>query len=523
MRNCNRFSIDKYLKEMSIEEEEDKPIILFDQPQFSSTERNSSSLLSRFLNPENQRMSKWILEMHRIWRLYDRVRGIAVSKDRFEFIFNHEDDLLEVLKTGVWTQDDWCVVMEKWIEDPPPDYLRLTHDKLRCPFISPLDSNVLFEEISAPADIPSKDKKEESLPQHCTTLPPGLPKLMADAIKVYTPHPSVSALVTISSDVSSENKVSVKGLAIGSSVDPTEEVLKWKIAEWPLRVDSSFQPFRNLLATCDMSEVGSSGNGFTWGGTRNKQWIQCKLDRCFDNRLWFSMFPTAHQWFLEKLGSDHKPVLVEFTQDKDFFRGQFRNLLLKGLKRVIGNGKDMVEETVNHILFLCPYARQVWALSNILVPPEGFGCIDLENFKYVFSMRHNENISNETRAIFPWIVWFLWKNRNKLLFNGSLYPPDCFVCIAYEDSIAWLSAQVPNHNVSLSTSYHTFHWSPPLWAEVKCNIGFSWSKNLALSSASWVVRDPMENVLLHSRRSYSQVASVFKAKIKSREWALESM
>jgi len=182
-----------------------------------------------------------------------------------------------------------------------------------------------------------------------------------------------------------------------------------------------------------------------------------------------------------------------------------------------------VEETVNHILFLCPYARQVWALSNILVPPEGFGCIDLENFKYVFSMRHNENISNETRAIFPWIVWFLWKNRNKLLFNGSLYPPDCFVCIAYEDSIAWLSAQVPNHNVSLSTSYHTFHWSPPLWAEVKCNIGFSWSKNLALSSASWVVRDPMENVLLHSRRSYSQVASVFKAKIKSREWALESM
>jgi len=92
----------------------------------------------------------------------------------------------------------------------------------------------------------------------------------------------------------------------------------------PLRVDSFFQPFRNLLATCDMSEVGSSGNGFTWDGTRNKQWIQCKLDRCFDNRSWFSMFPTAHQWFLEKLGSDHKPVLVEFTQDKDFFRGQFR-------------------------------------------------------------------------------------------------------------------------------------------------------------------------------------------------------
>ena len=92
----------------------------------------------------------------------------------------------------------------------------------------------------------------------------------------------------------------------------------------PLRVEGSFLPFRNLLATCDMYEVGSSGNGFTWGGTRNNQWIQCKLDRCFGNPAWFSMFPTAHQWFLEKLGSDDQPVLVEFTQDKSFFKEQFR-------------------------------------------------------------------------------------------------------------------------------------------------------------------------------------------------------
>ena len=36
------------------------------------------------------------------------------------------------------------------------------------------------------------------------------------------------------------------------------------------------------------------------------------------------MFPTAHQWFLEKLGSDHKPVLVEFSHEKSFFRERFR-------------------------------------------------------------------------------------------------------------------------------------------------------------------------------------------------------
>ncbi|XP_019092964.1 PREDICTED: uncharacterized protein LOC109129340 [Camelina sativa] len=115
--------LDQYLQEMSIEEEIDKPLVLSNQPKFSASERNQRSILGRFLNPENQRMANWILEMPRIWRLYDRVRGIALSRDRFQFIFKHEEDINEILKTGVWTQDDWGVVMERWVEDPPSDYL----------------------------------------------------------------------------------------------------------------------------------------------------------------------------------------------------------------------------------------------------------------------------------------------------------------------------------------------------------------------------------------------------------------
>ena len=86
---------------------------------------------------------------------------------------------------------------------------------------------------------------------------------------------------------------------------------------------SSFQPFKDMLCNCDMHELGSSGNGFTWGGTRNAQWIQCKLDRCFGNSEWFTMFPNSHQWFLERLGSNHRPVLVKFVNDQELFRGQF--------------------------------------------------------------------------------------------------------------------------------------------------------------------------------------------------------
>ena len=115
--------LDQVLQSLTIIEEDDAPLVIPDQPLFSATERNKMSVLGRFLNPDYQRMNKWILDMPRIWRLYDRVQEVALSKDRFQFIFKYEEDLNEVLKTGVWTQDDWGVVMEKWVEDPPPDYL----------------------------------------------------------------------------------------------------------------------------------------------------------------------------------------------------------------------------------------------------------------------------------------------------------------------------------------------------------------------------------------------------------------
>ncbi|KAL1188114.1 hypothetical protein V5N11_009083 [Cardamine amara subsp. amara] len=67
------------------------------------------------------------------------------------------------------------------------------------------------------------------------------------------------------------------------------------------------------------------------------------------------------------------------------------------------------------------------------------------------------------------------------------------------------------------------NWQPPLFGELKCNIGISWSKGKSLAGVSWVVRDYLSNVLFHRRRSYSQVYSCFDAKLKSWEWGLESM
>ena len=124
MSSCGNMAVhlDKELKHLSIEEE-DEPFVLPDRPEFYATERNSLSIIGRLLNPQCQRMADLILEMPRKWKLYNRVRGIALSKERFQFIFKFEHDLLDVL-SKVHTFDNWSIVLERWIEKPPEDYLQ---------------------------------------------------------------------------------------------------------------------------------------------------------------------------------------------------------------------------------------------------------------------------------------------------------------------------------------------------------------------------------------------------------------
>lgn len=88
----------------------------------------------------------------------------------------------------------------------------------------------------------------------------------------------------------------------------------------PNRNDDVYGPFNDMLRTCRMGELPSSGNSFTWGGRRNDLWIQCKLDKCFGNRQWFFFFLVFNQKIVDKRGSDHRHVLIRLISSKDSYR-----------------------------------------------------------------------------------------------------------------------------------------------------------------------------------------------------------
>lgn len=69
-------------------------------------------------------MSNLILDLQSKWQKCNRVRGLALTKEKFQFVFIHEHDLQEILDKGMQTYDDWGLAIERWIEKPPPGYFQ---------------------------------------------------------------------------------------------------------------------------------------------------------------------------------------------------------------------------------------------------------------------------------------------------------------------------------------------------------------------------------------------------------------
>lgn len=114
-------SLHQAMRSMSLDDEE--PLALPDSPRFRVFDENAVSILGKLSNPESQPMDKMIEYMPTPWRVHERVRGIALSKDRFQFIFEREEDLLTVLRDRPWSYNGWTLFLERWTLNPPEDFL----------------------------------------------------------------------------------------------------------------------------------------------------------------------------------------------------------------------------------------------------------------------------------------------------------------------------------------------------------------------------------------------------------------
>ncbi|KAL5794249.1 hypothetical protein ACOSP7_002843 [Xanthoceras sorbifolium] len=71
--------------------------------------------------------------------------------------------------------------------------------------------------------------------------------------------------------------------------------------------------FHEVLDSCDLGDLGCSGNRFTWcNGRKGVGFVKERLDRFVGNLAWRLLFPIFMVSHLEFWGSDHCPILIEF-------------------------------------------------------------------------------------------------------------------------------------------------------------------------------------------------------------------
>lgn len=182
-------------------------------------------------------------------------------------------------------------------------------------------------------------------------------------------------------------------------------------------------------------------------------------------------------------------------------------------------------ESINHVIFSCALARQVWTMFDLPSPEHGFDSIGrFSNFSFLLKSYKNRFIPLSSRCLIP---WFIWKNRNGWLFEGKLYLASDVVKKAGEEKDQWFEARSIEDTVNLieeeESSVAQTKWSKPPDNWLKCNVGSLGQKRKQMAGASWVFRGDKRTMLLHSRRYFAGQKNVDEEKLLVLVWAVESM
>lgn len=132
------------------------------------------------------------------------------------------------------------------------------------------------------------------------------------------------------------------------------------------------------------------------------------------------------------------------------------------------------EESINHPFFDCPPSRKIWALSPIPTSGHLFPRSSLfYNFDFLFWWGREFWIGEEALEIFPWILWYIWKIRNRIIFENLREPPQETLDIAIQEANFWKQA---NFRDLISEEHSVAHVNSPLSFPliIECKVYASW-------------------------------------------------
>ncbi|KAL9812373.1 putative ribonuclease H domain, reverse transcriptase zinc-binding domain-containing protein [Arabidopsis thaliana] len=181
-----------------------------------------------------------------------------------------------------------------------------------------------------------------------------------------------------------------------------------------------------------------------------------------------------------------------------------------------------VSESINHLLFECPPAMQVWALSNIPTNPGIFPSTSIfTNFDFLLWRAKDLGATKEILEAFPWILWYVWKARNDKIFNNKdILPPDTLQ-LAISEATNWRLAQIIEQSAENEEESPTMLQAiPNNNGQLRCQVDASWVADGYTSGLIFVIDTP-SGILLGSRGK-SRALSPLQAELEALTWAMDS-
>ena len=130
-------------------------------------------------------------------------------------------------------------------------------------------------------------------------------KFAITAIYASTLHNSRLELWKIIENIS--NSIDLPWLCIGDFNEITSHSEKWG-GRNPKQ--NRMLAYSEAMDNCNLIDLGFKGPRFTWFNKRKRNPIFERLDRAWVNSLWLNTFPESTIHHLQRLSSDHNPILL---------------------------------------------------------------------------------------------------------------------------------------------------------------------------------------------------------------------
>lgn len=177
------------------------------------------------------------------------------------------------------------------------------------------------------------------------------------------------------------------------------------------------------------------------------------------------------------------------------------------------------QESINHVLFKCPFAITIWRLSNSPALQNSHFSDDVEdNVQCVLNLSQHSGISDLHKLLPMWLLWRIWKARNNFVFNKIRESPSKIVLKAKAETNNWLHIKSTRNNKASQASNRPAKdnkWWPPEKHLVKCNFDTSFQIQNLQATGGWIIRDQMGTPTHWGSSNLNHAATPLEAETKA--------